>query len=451
MRTRGHGPFLARRLVSLRCRRRPGSIPGARPPNPTGSIHSAINTFPRLCFTLPLVASVLLAAPPARADVVNDWNARAAELTAAAALPAPAAYRAMALVQTAVFEAVNAVTRAYPGLAPGLEAAPGAGLEAAVAAANRVVLLEVLPTQAQAIEGAFELALAALPADAARRDGLELGERAARHVLARRAGDGADAQADYRPATAPGVYVPTALPVLPQWPGRTPWVLARADQLRPEPPPALDGATWARDFAEIRARGARHGSTRSPEETAIARFWEATQPGIYFAVVQSVARQTGREPTRNARLLAAAAQAMDDALIAVFDAKYHYGFWRPLTAIRNADRDGNDATERDPAWLPLIETPMHPEYPAAHCALAAAVGAVLAAEVGPDPLPRLVSVSPTAPGVTRSWTRIEDFVQEVADARVLDGVHFRNSTRVGSDLGRQVGELVAARWLRPAH
>ncbi|MBP1620851.1 MAG: phosphoesterase, PA-phosphatase related protein, partial [Acidobacteria bacterium] len=158
----------------------------------------------------------------------------------------------------------------------------------------------------------------------------------------------------------------------------------------------------------------------------------------------------GREVTQNARLLAAVSQAIDDAVIAVFDAKYHYNFWRPVTAIRNGDIDGNSATERDGSWMPLIETPMHPEYPCAHCIISATVGTVLQAEIGDGAMPTLTTASPTAGGATRSWTRIEDFMSEVANARIWDGVHYRNSTEVGTEMGKQVGTLTAARFLRPA-
>jgi hypothetical protein len=152
--------------------------------------------------------------------------------------------------------------------------------------------------------------------------------------------------------------------------------------------------------------------------------------------------------TRNARFLAVFAQAGIDAIDAVFDAKYHYQFWRPFTAIRNGDQDGNDATERDPSWLPFIETPMHPEYPCAHCSAAGAYGAVLQAEIGNGPVPRLTSTSPTLPGATRSWNSVADFVQEVANARIYDGVHYRTSAEVGSLLGRQVGELAVAKLMK---
>ena len=137
---------------------------------------------------------------------------------------------------------------------------------------------------------------------------------------------------------------------------------------------------------------------------------------------------------------------MDDALTAVFDAKYHYNFWRPLTAIRNGELDGNDATAADPHWLPLIETPMHPEYPCAHCVLAATVGTVLKAEAGDDPISELSTTSYTLEGVTRRWKSTEDFIQEVSNGRIYDGVHYRNSTEAGTAMGRKIGGLAAGKF-----
>jgi hypothetical protein len=159
--------------------------------------------------------------------------------------------------------------------------------------------------------------------------------------------------------------------------------------------------------------------------------------------VRSVADQPGRDVARNARLFAAVTQAMDDAIIAVFDAKYQYGFWRPITAIRNGDRDRSDATERDAGWSPFIETPMHPEYPCAHCILAATVGTIVQAEIGDGPTPTLSTSSYMVEGSKRSWKSTEDFVQEVSVARIYDGVHYRNSTEAGIAMGRKVGALAA--------
>ena len=208
-------------------------------------------------------------------------------------------------------------------------------------------------------------------------------------------------------------------------------------------------AQWARDYAEIQAVGARNSTLRTPEQTEIARFWEYSLPPIYHAVLRSAAQAPGRDVLRNAQLFATAAQAMDDALIAVLDAKYHYGFWRPATAIRNGDIDDNPATVAEPGWTSLIDAPLHPEYPSAHSILAGTIAAVLQGDFGTAPLPELSTSSPTAKGATRRWQRVDDFVQEVANARVWEGIHFRTSTEVGSAMGRRIGALAARKtaWL----
>ncbi|MGH7893970.1 MAG: vanadium-dependent haloperoxidase, partial [Candidatus Binatia bacterium] len=186
---------------------------------------------------------------------------------------------------------------------------------------------------------------------------------------------------------------------------------------------------------------------RSAEQTEIARFWEFSLPPIYNGVVRSVADMPGREATQNARLFATVAQAMDDAMIGVFEAKYHYNFWRPATAIRNGDLDGHDGTEREASWSPFIDSPMHPEYPSAHSILAGAVGAVLQADIGDGPMPVLTTTSPTAKGAARRWTNVDDFTREVANARIYEGVHYRVSTEVGTAMGRQIGELAVKKHL----
>ena len=385
-----------------------------------------------------IAALLLLSAPQARADAVTEWNMRACETVVAGQLPPPAANRAMAIVQTAVYDAVKAA------VAQGSTA--GASLDAAIAAVNHVALSKLVPTQQEALEAAYTAALSTVPDGDAKTRGIALGEQAAVATLALRADDDALAPETWRPVTKPGVYMPTALPAGLQWPQRKPWLMARVDQFRPSPPPALSSATWARDYNEIKSIGARNSARRNEEQTQIARFWEAVEPAIYAQIVRSVAEAPGRDVVGNARLYSAVYQAIDDALIAVFDAKHHYGFWRPITAIRNGDIDGNNATERDASWLPFIDTPMHPEYPCAHCIIAATVGTVLKADLGPQPTPLLRSTSSKAPGVVRTWTSIDDFVAEVANARVYDGVHYRHSTEVGAAMGAKIGALAVARY-----
>ncbi len=354
------------------------------------------------------------------------------------------------MFHTAAYEATNAITRRYPPSELNLQAPSDASVDAAIASASRATLSQLVPSQKAAIDADFASAMSRVPEGVARSAGIAVGEKAAAAILDSCEGDSAALVEAYRPHTTPGVYVPTVIPILPSWSLRKPWVMTSANQFRPGPPPALTSATWARDFNEIKAIGGK--KSNAPQRRAERRSRHSGKPRpwppIYLGVVRSVANTPGREVTQNARFLAAAEQAMDDALIAVFDAKYVYNFWRPVTAIRNGDIDGNDATERDASWTPFIETPMHPEYPCAHCTVAGALGAVLRAELGSGPAPVLATTSTTAKGAVRRWTSVDDFVQEVSNARVYDGVHYRNSTEVGTALGKQVGELAVAKWSR---
>jgi len=386
-----------------------------------------------------VAAAMLAGALCADADVVTDANTRAAEI--AAKHPAtPPAVRTMAIVQVSVFEAVSAITGRYPAFRAKVTAPPGASVEAAVASATRTALLKLMPAQQAAIDADYQAALKPLADGRAKSDGIAVGEQAAAAILASCVDDGSVAPNTYQPHTTAGVYVPTMFPAVPHWGKRKPWVMASADQFRPGPPPSLTSETWKRDYAEIKALGGKNSTQRTAEQTAIAQFWEATAPVVYWPVVRSVANAPGRDVADNARLLAVAAMAMDDGLIAVFDAKYAYNFWRPVTAIRNADGDA-----RDPGWTPFIDTPMHPEYPCAHCIVSASLGAVLAAELGTGPMPKLSSTSYTAGGAVRTWGSVGDFVQEVAVARIYDGVHYRNSSEVGTAMGKAVGELAVKR------
>ena len=389
----------------------------------------------RICAAASLLAGVAL---NANADVITDWNIKAGEIVTESKLGTPPAIRAMAIVQTAVHDAVNAVK-------------PGVSIDAAVAAANRATLAKLMPAQQTSIDSAYQAALIQITDGPAKTAGIAVGEQAAAAVLARRADDGAASAESHRPHTTAGAYVPTATPAVTQWPQRKPWLMASAAQFRPGPPPALSSDVWARDYNEIKSLGAKNSTRRTAEQTEIARFWEYSLPAIYYGVVRSVAQVPGRDVAQNARMFAAAAQSMDDAMIGVFDAKYHYNFWRPATAVRNGDIDGNEATQREASWTSLIDAPMHPEYPSAHSILAAAVGTVLKAEIGKSPMPSLATTSPTAKGATRRWTSLDDFTREVADARIYEGIHYRTSTDVGITMGKQIGELTVQKFLNVPH
>ena len=384
---------------------------------------------------------LLLVALGARADVVTDW----ADMTAEIADEGPDTIRTIALAQNAVYEAVNAITARYPRDRADLGSAQGASVEAAVAAASRAVLLQEAPALKDKTEAAYAHALAAIAEGEARTKGIGVGERAAADVLTKHSHD-LDSIEPYRPVTSPGLYAPTTIPTGWSLGQHRPWFMKSAAQFRPGPPPALKSELWARDYNEIKALGSATSTVRTSEQTEIARFWATNLPDVHLGLARSVATAAGREVTRNARLYAAVAAAMNETEISVFEAKYHYLFWRPITAVRNGDRDENSATERDADWVPLIATPMQPEYPCAHCMLAATIATVLRAEAGGSSALALSTTSNTARGVTRRWASTDAVVQEVSMARIWAGVHYRTSTEAGNRMGEQVGTLVAAAY-----
>lgn len=370
--------------------------------------------------------------PEARADAVTEWNVKACDILSEAKLGTPPAVRAMALIQTAVYQAVKQAEM------------QGASAEAAIAAANREMLVKLIPSQRASIESAAQAVLAKLADGPAKSAGITAGEQAAAFVLTQRSDDVIGGE-DHRPHTTPGAYVPTTPAAASMWGKRKPWVMSSAAQMRPAAPAALTSEAWVRDFNEVRALGGKASTARTAEQTEIAKFWDYSLPPIYFGVARSVADQPGRTLSRNARFFAATAQAMDDSLISVFDAKYQYNFWRPVTAIRNGDVDGNDATAREATWSPLIDTPMHPEYPSGHSILAASVGTVIKADVGSDRMPVLMTTSPTAKGATRKWANPDDFMREVSEARIYAGIHYRTATQAGTEMGAKIGTLAAER------
>ncbi|HSW22827.1 MAG TPA: vanadium-dependent haloperoxidase [Burkholderiaceae bacterium] len=395
-------------------------------------------------------AALLATLPAAQADVVTDWHDIAMASFAQSGTPLLAATRTLALTHAAMFDAINAVERRYMPYGSRAEAAPGTSAEAAASAAAHKVLATLLPARAKELEQAHRSALASTPEGAARERGVQLGERVAADLLAARAGD-VPATAPYRPQAAPGVYVPTALPIGIEFAQARPWLMQRPDQFRPAAPPVLATAEWAHDFDEVKDLGGRTSDKRSAEQTDVARFWVVVWPQSWSPIVRQLAAGPGRTPIQNARTFTLTSLAAADAFIAVFDAKYVHNAWRPITAIRNGDLDGNEATAPAATWLPLIDTPLHPEYPCAHCIVASAVATVLQGEFGRGRLGPLSMTSPTAPGVTRRWERLADIVTEISNARVWGGIHYRHSTRVGEEMGRAIGELALTRHLQPAH
>jgi len=390
----------------------------------------------------------LFLAAQTQADVVIDWNARADAIAADKRLSPPDQCRSLAIMHVAMFEALNAIDRRYTSYRLDLVADRNTSREAAAAAAAHAVMINLYPDQRAGLDALLEQQLAAVGEGDPKERGLILGRKAAAALMELRARDGVDSPDTYRPVTQPGVYVGTASVASFTVGAWSPWVLENAAQFRPDPPPALTSATWARDFNEIREIGGLSSTTRTAEQTTAARFWFLTGARTWNPLVAQVAMHRRMDLLDCARLFALTSMAGMDAFVAVFEAKYHFNFWRPVTAIRNADTTGNPATLRDASWLPLGDTPMHPEYPCAHCISSAAVAAVLLGVAGDD-IGELSMASPTAGGVTRRWTTLRAYEEEVSNARVWAGFHYRFSTEAGRDMGRKIGELTLATQLKP--
>lgn len=386
-----------------------------------------------------IFATTLAHASAASGDVVLDWNQIGLASSVAAKQLPPDAARTMAIMHLAMFDAVNAIEGryrpyAYRGVRRG-RASP----EAAAVAAAHATLSGLFPDQSQVLDAARAASLSRIAGDDATTEGLALGREAALQCLRMRADDGSGKPGPYKPRAQPGAYVATAYPVSSEWARVKPFVMDDAAQLRPPPPPPLEGEQWARDLEEVRAIGGRVSASRTREQTDVARFWAVTGPASWNPLVRALAQRRAASLVENARLFALVNMAATDAFVAVFDAKYAYEFWRPITAVRHSGADA--------AWLPLIDTPMHPEYPCAHCISAAAVGTVLEAHFGRGAIPAVSMTSATAPGVTRSWSRIGDYVSEVSNARVWGGIHYRGSTEVGERMGRRIGALAVEHHL----
>ena len=399
-----------------------------------------------------LLAGVVAAAfvpAPTRADVIMDWNTKSDEIAAQKQVLPLNHSRGTAILHVAMFEAVNAIEGRYLPYKLNLTADRSTSKEAAAASAGHDILLALYPDQQSSLDATLATMLAGIADGEAKAKGIALGKKAAADLVALRANDGIAAQETYRPYTAPGVYVPTVIPLMSIAAAVTPWVMTNGSQFRPAPPPALTSETWTADLNEIRELGRIDSTKRSPEQTTIGRFWFITGPRSYNPIVRQIAMSKDMDIVDCARLFALTSMAGNDAIIAVFDAKYTYNLWRPVTAIRNADQTNNSATPRDASWRPLGDTPMHPEYPCAHCITSAAVSAVLQGVAGNE-IGELSMSSPTAPGVIRKWTRVQDYSDEVAMARIYAGFHYRFSTIVGKDMGKKIGELAVATQMRRA-
>lgn len=385
----------------------------------------------------------------ASANVITDWDEKAVAVVP----PGSEGERVMAMVHVAMFDAVNSIEPRYRPYRLKLPAPAGTSKEAAAAAAAGTVLTgapTVAPTAATAIKAAMAAYLATLPDGEAKANGVKLGEAVAAKVLEARANDGSNAPDAYRPKAKPGVYIPTAITAASAWPAIQPFVLKSESQFRPKPPISLKSKEYAADYNELKDYGGKTSTKRSAQQTETARFWLMVGPPAYHPFVRQLVVAKELSVIDSARFMALLSVALTDAYIAVFDAKYKYELWRPITAIRNGDIDDNPATERDAAWQPIDNTPMHPEYPCAHCIQSGAATAVIEAVLGSTVIPEVAMTSTTAPGITHRWTKLGAFADEVANARIWAGFHYRFSTKVGTEMGQKIGRYVVQTVMQPA-
>lgn len=413
-----------------------------------------MNTQRPLATAAALAAALLLTPLAAGAgdDAVLEWNQIALDATVTAGQGPVPQIRTMTIVQVAVHDAVNAITcdyRTYLSMPCGPWGSPEA---AAIGAAHRALAGLVPAAQAAALGEARAQSLAAhgLAGD----PGVAFGEAVAQVILALRSIDGA-AQAQF-PYTAPGagspgvwVAVGPAPPVLPGWRNVAPWVVRNLAAFRPDGPPPLRSRRWARDYNEIKDLGSSNSSTRTGEQTEIARFWLANPAPLWNGVARQLIQARALDSSAAARTLALMYLAAADASIACWDAKYTFDFWRPITAIRNGDLDDNPRTDAEPAWTPLFPTPQHPEYLSGHSSNSSAMATVLKLLLGED-VP-IVATSPTNPGFERRWSSVSEGVGEVIEARIYSGIHFRTSDEDGAAVGRRIARFVVAHALRDRH
>jgi hypothetical protein len=397
------------------------------------------------------------AARPAQADAVTDWNA-IMQTTVASSNPV-AQTRSGAIVQLAVFEAVNAVTGDYEPYLGTVFAPEWASPEAAAVAAAYRTLVTMYPASAPTLDAARAASLAAIPDGPAKGAGLAAGEAAANALLLARADDGSALAGayPYTPGAGPGDWQPTPPALAPAflvgWGKVTPFGLESGDQFRMPPPPALHTGKYENDYNEVKAVGRFDSPLRSQDRTDVARFYAVTLPTHLWNMVarQAVAGEE-RTLSENARLFALVGMALADSAIATFDTKFHYNLWRPVTAIRGAAGDGNAKTDPDPDWLPLIPTPAYPTYVSAHASLSGAARGVIESLLGKrGHAITLTNPNPAVSNIVLSYTEFRQITDDIDDARVYGGIHFRFDQEAGARQGKHIADYLLRNYLRPAH
>jgi hypothetical protein len=417
----------------------------------------------------------------AATDPVSSWNSVASQATLVAGQAAVVSSRTLAIVQVAIHDALNAIDSRYERYALTEVAPRGASVDAAIAAAARDALVGAISvgplpftgfgTAAQQsaavtqIETQYAAVLASIPDGISKSDGIAIGQAAAAAILALRSTDHATDFVAYTPGTRPGDWQPTPNPVpfdppaaadnlpanVPGWGKVTPFVLHRSTRFEPAGPPRLSGRRYARDYNEVKAIGEKNSATRTVEQTSIARFWYEGSPLGWSRIARVVAESHNLDSWETARLLALINLAMADGFIAGFETKYEFNFWRPITAIRAGDTDGNHRTVADPAWSSLLNTPAIPDYTSTHSVLGGAASDVLRRFFHTGNVPFTTTSGVPFAGITRTFTSFSQAAAENGESRIYAGIHFRSAVEDGIRQGKQIGGFVFTHALRPVH
>ena len=387
-------------------------------------------------------------------NAVSDWHTNMESAIVVTAKKSPTvAFVYFAYADVAMYDAVNSIDGRFQPFAVRVSAPRGASRDAAASVAAHDVLAHYLPLQQVTLDADLQASLDAIADGPAKTAGINVGHAVAAQWLALRLGDGLEAPVVLPlPDPGPGIWEPvptypqsslTTPPPVAEWQAQfKPFALRSADQflgLVP-PPPALTSAIFTRDFNLTKSYGAVNSSVRTTVQTEIGRFWSDNPAAQYSRALRGLIQSQGLDTTDAARLGAMSFVALADSATACMNAKYHYFFWRPLTAIRNADSDGNPGTVADPDWMPLDVTPQHPEYPANHGCVTQALMDTLTAFFDTDEVP--YSVTSTVTGTTHSFDSFEDVVKEVDEARIFGGMHFHHSVKEGNRLGRRVADYI---------
>jgi hypothetical protein len=408
-----------------------------------------------------MLSATLFGAAVAKADVVLDWNVIAVNTAVTSGQNPYAQARYAAIVQLAVFESVNAITGEYHPYLGTIVAPPGACPEAAAIQAAYRVLRTYFSASASTLDAERANSLASIPDGQAKTDGIVTGEAAALAMIALRANDGSSpAQFKIPGPPVPGEWQATpSCPIVNgtavgtgfQWQNVTPFGISSAGDFLLDPPPALASRAYAKAYNEVMTVGSIDSTERPQDRANVALFYAASSPTqVFNQAVQQVAQERWRPLSENARALAVMNMAMNDSLVASFLIKYHYNFWRPETAIHAGDTDGNPKTDPDPGFVPFVTTPCFPSYPSNHGSAANSAAEILRRIYGEGG--HLITLSnPAVPDIVLQYTTFKEITDDISDARVYAGIHFRTDQDAGERLGKAIGKVVYTHNLRRMH